>query len=53
MPDTSAYYHAAYAVVAVLYTGYAVSLWVRASRVRERRRAIAAHDAERAPRAGA
>lgn len=35
-PDTSAYYHAAYIVAAVLYTGYALTLWRRARRVRER-----------------
>ena len=40
MPDTAVYYHAAYVVVALLYGGYAVSLWVRSRRVRDRRRAI-------------
>jgi hypothetical protein len=40
MPDTAVYYQAAYIVVAVLYGGYAVSLWMRARRVRDRRRAI-------------
>ncbi len=40
-PDTSAYFHAAYVVAAVLYTGYALTLWRRARRVRERlRRAL-------------
>jgi hypothetical protein len=38
-PDTSSYYHIAYAWAAVLYAGYAVVLWVRARRVRERLRA--------------
>ena len=38
-PDTSAYYHVAYVWAAVLYAGYAVLLWVRARRVRERLRA--------------
>ena len=38
MPETSAYYHAAYVVAALLYGGYALSLWVRARHVRERRR---------------
>lgn len=37
-PDTSAYFHAAYIVAAVLYTGYALTLWRRARRVRERLR---------------
>ena len=40
-PDTSAYYHAAYVVVALLYTGYALSIGVRARRVRERLRKLA------------
>lgn len=37
-PDTSAYYHAAYIVAAVLYTAYSLTLWRRARRVRERLR---------------
>lgn len=36
MPETGAYYVAAYVAVALLYGGYAVSLWVRARRVRQR-----------------
>lgn len=35
-PDTSAYYHAAYAWLAVLYVGYVVVLWSRGRRVRNR-----------------
>lgn len=33
-PDTAAYYYAAYVVLAVLYAGYALSLWWRARRVK-------------------
>jgi hypothetical protein len=36
MPDTSGYYHAAYAAAGILYGGYVLSLWIRARRVRER-----------------
>ena len=35
-PDTSAYYHVAYAWAAVLYAGYSVVLWARARRLRRR-----------------
>ena len=35
-PDTSAYYHAAYAWLAVLYAGYIAILWSRGRRVRNR-----------------
>jgi hypothetical protein len=35
MPDTSAYYHAAYVVAAVLYAGYVLSLWWRGKRSRK------------------
>jgi hypothetical protein len=38
VPDTSAYYRAAYIAAAVLYGGYVLSLWFRARRVRERMR---------------
>ena len=34
MPETSAYYHAAYAIALAIYAGYAVSLYVRRKRVR-------------------
>lgn len=30
IPDTASYYHAAYIVAGVLYTGYVLSLWWRA-----------------------
>jgi hypothetical protein len=36
MPDNAIYYQAAYAVAAVMYVGYIVSLVVRARRVRRR-----------------
>lgn len=39
-PDTSAYYHVAYAWAALLYTGYVVLLWSRGRRVRERLRSM-------------
>jgi hypothetical protein len=35
-PDNAAYYHAAYIVVAVLYGGYALTLWRRARAVAAR-----------------
>jgi hypothetical protein len=41
MPDTSAYYHAAYLAAAVLYGGYVLSLWIRARGVRERLQSVA------------
>ena len=34
MPDTAAYYRAAYVVAALLYGGYVLSLWWRARRSR-------------------
>jgi hypothetical protein len=34
MPDTAAYYHAAYIAAGVLYGGYVFSLWWRAHRLR-------------------
>ena len=37
-PDTSTYYHIAYAWAAILYGGYALLLWSRARRVRLRLR---------------
>lgn len=40
MPDTFAYYHAAYVAAAVLYAAYSVGLWLRARRVRARLRAL-------------
>jgi hypothetical protein len=47
MPDTAAYYHVAYVVVALLYGGYAATLWLRARAVRDqlRRSAAGADDA--------
>jgi len=36
MIDTTSTYRVAYAVVAVIYAAYAISLWVRARRLRER-----------------
>jgi hypothetical protein len=38
-PDTSAYYHIAYAWAAILYAGYSLVLWSRGRRVRARLRA--------------
>jgi hypothetical protein len=35
-PDNAGFYHAAYVLVAVLYGGYSLSLWLRARRVRAR-----------------
>jgi hypothetical protein len=34
MPDTSAYYHAAYTIALSIYTAYALSLYVRRKRLR-------------------
>jgi hypothetical protein len=46
MPDTSAYYHAAYIAAGVLYGAYLLSLWIRTRGVRERLRAVARGSAE-------
>lgn len=35
MPDTSAYYHAAYVIAGAIYAGYVFSLWWRARRARQ------------------
>ena len=32
-PDTTGYYHAAYIVAGILYSGYLVSLWWRSRRL--------------------
>jgi hypothetical protein len=40
-PDTATYYHIAYTWAAVLYGSYALLLWRRARRVRERLAAVA------------
>lgn len=37
MPDTSAYYHAAYTIALSIYAAYALSLYVRRKRLREKR----------------
>ena len=42
MPENAAYYHAAYISAAALYGGYALTLWWRAKRIRERAREAAA-----------
>jgi hypothetical protein len=44
--DTTSTYHAAYILVALIFGAYAVSLWLRARKLRER---LAAAEAE--PRA--
>ena len=36
IPNNAGYYHAAYIVVAVAHIAYAVSIWMRRRRVRER-----------------
>lgn len=36
MIDTTSTYHAAYAIVAVIYLAYSFSLWLRGRRLRER-----------------
>ncbi len=36
MIDTTSTYHAAYILVAVIFGAYAVSLWLRARKLRER-----------------
>jgi hypothetical protein len=36
MPDNAIYYHAAYVAAAVIFGGYAVSIWWRGRRVRAR-----------------
>jgi hypothetical protein len=35
MPDNAGYYHAAYAVAALVYGLYAVSIWWRRRKLRE------------------
>ena len=40
MIDTTSTYHVAYAVVAVIYVAYSMSLWVRARRLRARLTAL-------------
>lgn len=37
MPDTWLPYHVAYTLIAVLYGGYALSIWVRARRAQRSR----------------
>jgi len=37
MPETSSYYHTAYAIALGIYLAYAISLYVRRRRLRERR----------------
>jgi hypothetical protein len=34
MPETSFYYHLAYAMAFIIYAGYALSLYIRRKRVR-------------------
>lgn len=36
MPETSKYYHIAYTIALSIYTLYAVSLWMRRKRLRQR-----------------
>jgi hypothetical protein len=36
LPANAAYYHAAYAAAVIIWTGYALSLWWRARRLRSR-----------------
>ena len=36
MPETSAYYHAAYAIALSIYAGYAVSLYLRRKALRKK-----------------
>ena len=48
MPDNFAYYHAAYVAVALVYGGYAASLWLRTRRVREGLRQAEAEAVDRA-----
>jgi hypothetical protein len=38
MPDNAQYYHAAYAILAVLYAGYTLSIVLRRRALAERRR---------------
>ena len=48
MIDTTSTYHAAYIIVGVIYAAYAISLWVRARRLRDR---LAAQPSRPEPRA--
>lgn len=36
MPETSSYYHVAYAVALTIYAAYAISLYLRRKRLRAR-----------------
>lgn len=36
MPETSTYYHVAYTIALSIYTLYAVSIWMRRKKVRQR-----------------
>jgi hypothetical protein len=47
MPDTSGPYIAAYIITAVVYGGYAFSIWLRAKRVREELQARKADSSRR------
>jgi hypothetical protein len=38
MPDTWGPYHAAYIIVAVVYSAYALSIWLRSRKLRDRPR---------------
>jgi hypothetical protein len=52
-PDTSAYYHVAYAWLAVLYVSYSLVLWWRSRRVRARIAARETSPSRRPPIRGA
>jgi hypothetical protein len=38
MADTWGVFHAAYTIAAIVYGGYALTIWLRAKRIRERLR---------------
>lgn len=44
MPENAGYYHAAYALTATIYAAYAISIWWRGRRVRERLKGTSARD---------
>ena len=46
MPNNGGYATAAYIAAAIVYVAYAVSIWVRAGRLRERLREVALRGAE-------
>ena len=43
-PQNAGYYYAAYAILAVLYVGYVVSIWYRARKLGSRESGVGSRD---------